>query len=133
MMKYQKVAMWKRYDPNANYGAGDFVNQIFLVTLEFDEAQFLEFHPHVCSRGKDLEAHQFVKQPTGVFMKCLVQGTTEGIKPDIEQGKPFEWVHIVEAKPISDNEARRLCFGLRKFVATPDIILHLMKGGKNVR
>ena len=131
-MKYETIKMWKVFNPNASFGSGDFINQIFLVTLAFDEEAFLNIHPHVCSRGQDVEAHEFVKKPSGVFMKCLVQGTTEGIKPDIEQGKPFEWVNIIETKQISDNEARRL-FASKKFVATPDIILHLTKSGGNVR
>jgi len=129
-MKYQTIKMWKRYDPDARFGAGDFVNQIFLVDVEFSEEKFLELHPCNCNFPRDLNAHEFIKMPSGVFLKCKVQGTTEGIKPDILMGQSEpagEWVKILKVKPLSSQEARQL-FASKKFVASPDIIIHLLKG-----
>jgi hypothetical protein len=128
-MRYEKIQLIKVYEPSAKLGLGDFVNKLHIVDLTFDEEKFLEEHPCNCSRPRDLKYHQFVKMPTGVFMKCLIQNTTEGIKPDIlmSQDKPAgSWIKIHSIKPITDAEARRL-FATKKFVATPDQIIYLLR------
>jgi len=127
-MKYQTIKMWKKYNPDARYGAGDFVNQIFLVDVEFSEEKFLELHPCNCPYPRDLNAHEFIKMPSGVFLKCKVLGTTEGIKPDLAMGssEPMPYVKILKTRPLSNDEARQL-FATRKFIAEPHVLIHLMK------
>jgi len=127
-MKYQTVKMWRKYDADAHYGAGDFVNQIFLVDIEFDEEKFLDLHPCNCSQPRNLNAHIFQKMPSGTFLTCKISGTTEGIKPDLVMGssEPMPYVKILKTRPLSNDEARQL-FASRKFVAEPHILIHLMK------
>jgi len=119
---YQTIKKWKIYNPNEE----NFVSQLFLVTIEFDKQKYLQKHPCGCDYSQNVKAHKFIKMPSGVFIKCLSQKTTIGIIPDIEKGKPYSWIKIIKKKKLTKNEARRL-FSSKKFVATPDIIIFIMK------
>ena len=117
---YQKIVMYKVFDPEEE----QMVNQLFLIDVEFDSEAYLEKQPCGCSYGNNIKAHNIVHKPIGLYLVCRIQGTTFGLLPDVVRNKVYPWVKIVKRKKLSTLEAKAL-FASKKFVATPDIIIHL--------
>lgn len=122
-MKLEQIKMWRVYDPDER----KFINSLWLVTMEFDEQAYLDSYPCPCgSEGRNLKYHKFIKQPSGIFWRCNIQRTAQGVIPTIDKGKPYPWITILKKKEISKAQARKLFVTQKsKFVATPDIILFL--------
>lgn len=128
-MKYQLIRLSKRFDPSARFNQGAFIGQLFLLDVDFDEQAYLDKNPCPCSRGRDLTVHEFLKMPTGLFLKCKVQNVVSGLIPDVPLGSidPYGWVTLQKVKPISNYEAREI-FSSKKLVASPDVVIHLLRG-----
>jgi len=120
ILKYQKIVMYKVFDPEAE----ETIEQLFLVNMELDTKKYLEKQPCGCDYGSNVEAHQFFVKPVGVFVRCRIQGTTWGLVPDAIRNKTYPWSRIVKKKKLTVLEAKAL-FASKKFVATPDILIHL--------
>jgi len=127
-MKYQLIRLSKRFDANARYGQGAFVGQLFLLDVDFSEQGYLDRNPCPCSQGRNLEAHEFLSMPTGLFLKCKIQNVVSGLVPDVPLGsiEPFGWVTILKVKSINNSEAREI-FSSKKLVASPDVVIHLLR------
>jgi len=120
ILKYQKIVMYKIFDPEAE----ETIEQLFLIDVELNTKEYLEKQPCGCDYGSNVKAHQFFVKPVGVFVRCRIQGTTWGLVPDAMRKKTFPWSRIVKRKKLTVLEAKAL-FASKKFVATPDILIFL--------